>query len=75
MKRARELARQAGTTTTKIVEDALRHYEHPTAPQDQSDKERWAAIHAIMDRASKRGPFPTMKEIDEEMYDEWGLPR
>ena len=73
--RARELARQTGSTTTKIVEDALRSYTPKSPEPDQAKDERWAKIQEIVDRAARHGPYPSMKEIDDEMYDEWGLPR
>ena len=75
VKRARELARQTGLTTTKIVEDALRRYSVESSGSEQAKDERWAKIQEIIDEAAKHGPYPSMKEIDDEMYDEWGLPR
>ena len=75
VQRARELARQTGTTTTKIVEDALRIYAPAEMATDRTEEARWKKIHEIMNEVAKDGPYPSMKEIDEEMYDEWGLPR
>ena len=75
VKRARELARQTGLTTTKIVEDALRRYSVESSGSERAKDERWAKIQEIIDEAAKHGPYPSMKEIDDEMYDEWGLPR
>lgn len=75
VQRARELARQAGTTTTKIVEEALRDYT-PELPIDNDSRSKLKRdLNAIIEEVAKGGPYPSMKEIDDEMYDEWGLPR
>lgn len=75
VKRARELARQAGMTKTKVVEEALRNYTASTADPSKEHADLKRDLDAIIAEAAKSGPYPTLKEIEDEMYDEWGLPR
>lgn len=75
VKRARELARETGRTTTKIVEDALRSYTASDAGPSKESSDLKRDLDAIIAEAAKCGPYPTLKEIEDEMYDEWGLPR
>jgi hypothetical protein len=74
-RRARELSRQAGTTATQIVEDALRAYSPPEADREAALQKRREDLQAIIDQVPKDGPYPSIKEIEDEMYDEWGVPR
>lgn len=75
VRRARELARQTGATTTKVVEDALRSYTASATDARKESADLKRDLDAIIAEAAKGGPYPTLKEIEDEMYDEWGLPR
>ena len=72
VRRARELARGAGTTTTRVVEDALRAY---VLPRHENDAEALRKLQEIARRANKGRPPLDWRAIDQEMYDENGLPK
>ncbi len=70
VKRARELAKVAGVTTTKIVEDALRDYK---APSNDEAKTQWQQkLHEIAQIANEGLPPFDWRAVENEMYDEWG---
>ena len=72
VRRARELARGTGTTTTQIVEDALRAYAPPTS---KSDTDILLKLQDIARRANTARPSLDWRAIEDEMYDENGLPK
>lgn len=55
----------------QVIEEAL---ERMPLPPPRDREAIIAEIHEILASIPK-GSFPTMAEIDEEMYDENGLPR
>ncbi|WP_353205327.1 hypothetical protein [Sphingomonas sp.] len=60
-----------GRSQAQVIEEALERMPLPPP----SDREAIIAeIHAILDSVPKR-KYPTMAEIDDELYDEYGLPR
>lgn len=60
-----------GRSQAQVIEEALERM--PLPPPEDRDA-IIARIRAIVASVPK-GSFPTMAEIDEEMYDENGLPR
>lgn len=61
-----------GRSQVQVVEEALDCIPLPASLSDK--RERRARIEAILARVPK-GKYPTMTEIDAELYDENGLPR
>ena len=71
LKRLELLARD-GRSQVEIIEEAL---DRMPLPKPARDREAYlAAIKAIQVSVPK-GTFPTMAEIDAELWDEAGLPR
>ena len=62
---------RGGKSQVAIIEEALDRM--PLPPADDVDARR-ARIDAILASVPSR-PYPTMAEIDGEMYDDHGLPR
>ena len=75
---AKKLAARTGESLTDAVTTALRER---LARLDEVRKADVAArIAAVQElsrayRAHIHGPIPTLKELDDEMYDEYGLPK
>ncbi|ARU39805.1 hypothetical protein CCB80_01060 [Armatimonadetes bacterium Uphvl-Ar1] len=72
---ARKLADQLGVSMTEAVrvalEQAIRRNESPTELE-----QRRTQVHTLLKEIRLAIPnMPSMREIDEEMYDEMGLPR
>ena len=73
VQRARQLARKAGLTTTKVVEDALRSYEIRSPVEG---KLRWEAeLDDIVRRANEGQPPLDWRAVEDGMYDELGNAR
>lgn len=70
LKRLELLARD-GRSQVEIIEEAL---DRMPLPVERDSKDFRAEIEAILDRVPKR-KYPSMAEIDAELYDEDGLPR
>lgn len=64
-----------GRSRTEVIEEALDRMPLPPEPLSVAEREAIIArILALVASIPKRS-FPTMAEIDAEMYDENGLPR
>jgi antitoxin VapB len=61
-----------GRSQAQVIEEALDRMPLPTLQRDRETI--IASINEILDSIPK-GSFPTMAEIDDELYDEYGLPR
>ena len=76
---ARELAARRGTTVTDAVRQALRAELERQPIQQSPDgiEARKEAIRAICARFSARAEWRgrTSKELQDELYDEYGLPQ
>ena len=76
---ATELARLTGESITKAVGRAV-HERLEKVRRDGTIDEKMAWLHAMQERVAEsyrregRRP-PTQQEVDDEMYDEHGLPR
>lgn len=66
-----ELLARDGRSQVEIIEEAL---DRMPLPQERDREAFLADIRAIQARVPKR-TFPTMAEIDAELWDENGLPR
>ena len=64
-----------GRSRRQVVEEALEQMPLPPAPLSAAERE--AAVASIKELVASvpKGGFPTMAEIDAEMWDEDGLPR
>ncbi len=73
--RVRRLAEMTGKGVTEAIDDAVQR--RLSALQSERDKELARLTAALDDLWQKYGPLPPLdhKAIDEEMYDENGLPR
>jgi antitoxin VapB len=60
-----------GRSQAEIIEEALDRMPLPRA----DDREAFLADIAAIQAKVPKGKFPTMAEIDAELYDEDGLPR
>ncbi len=70
----RELAKRRGIGVTSAIRLAVSN-ELANTPLPKKDPEKMMAeIRKIQDRVAKLGGLPTMKEMDDWMYDENGLP-
>jgi hypothetical protein len=75
---ARKLARLKGKSITEAVAGALAEsLKNATADDTAWRAERERRVDELLNsiRAEFGGRFPSMQEIDDEMYDEHGLPR
>jgi len=73
--RVRKLAEATGLGVTEAIDDAVRRRLQALEHDQEAERARLhAAIETIR---AKFGPFPPLDQeaIDEEMYDENGLPR
>jgi hypothetical protein len=61
-----------GRSQAQVIEEALDQMPLPALRRDREII--IASINEILDSIPK-GSFPTMAEIDDELYDEYGLPR
>ncbi len=70
----RRLAKARKMSMTAVVTLAIDN-ELAKEPKPKKDPEKiMAAIREIQERVAKLGGLPTMKEMDDWMYDENGLP-
>ncbi len=61
-----------GRSQVQVIEEAL---DHMPLPKPLSDKvERRARIRDILAREPRR-PYPTLAQIDADLYDDQGLPK
>lgn len=77
VERIRRVAKAQGLTITDAVDDAMRQKEIALGLAPSSEETREADIAAFFVRLKALmppGPFRTDKELDEELYDEDGLP-
>ena len=72
---ARQYAQRTGKSVTMAVEQALRDSLDRLKPDAAEVARRMAAVDAILSRMPPFRPGVSMKQIDDEMYDEHGLPR
>ena len=61
-----------GRSQAQVIEEAL---ERMPLPAPQRDREAIIASIREIIASIPKGSFPTMAEIDDELYDENGLPR
>ena len=72
---ARQYAQRTGKSVTMAVEQALRDGLDRLKPDAAEIARRRAALRAVLDGLPPFRPGVTMQQIDDEMYDEHGLPR
>ncbi|MFM5915259.1 transcription factor [Chakrabartia godavariana] len=69
----RELARRKGVGVTTAIRLAVSNELEKTPPK-KSREEILKAVAEIQARVAALGPMPSMKEMDDWLYDENGLP-
>lgn len=69
----RELARRKGVGVTTAIRLAVSNELEKTPPKKDPEQIR-KAIAEIQARSKALGPMPSMKEMDDWLYDENGLP-
>jgi antitoxin VapB len=75
---ARLLAARRGVTMTEAITQALRkEVASPAPPPERSFEELMRSIRAIQDRIAASTPpdAPSVEQIMDDMYDEFGNPR
>jgi len=72
---ARSYARRTGRSVTMAVEQSLRESLDRLGPDEAEVQRRIAEFDAFMATQKPFRPGVTMQQIDDEMYDEHGLPR
>ncbi len=70
----RELAKRRGLGVTTAIRLAVSNELSKDSPLKKDPKKILAAIKEIQGRVAKLGPIPSMKEMDDWLYDENGLP-
>ncbi len=70
----RELAKQRGVGVTKAVWLAVSNELGNQPPPSKDPAKIRAVVREIQERVAKFGPMPSMKEMDDWLYDENGLP-
>ncbi len=73
-RRIRELARRRGLGVTSAIRLAVDNELAKDDPPKRDPEKIMAAVREIQERVAKLGPFPTMKDMDDWLYDENGLP-
>lgn len=72
---ARKLADQLGVSMTEAVRVALEQAIHRNESPTELEQRR-TQVHTLLKEIRLAIPnMPSMREIDEEMYDEMGLPK
>jgi hypothetical protein len=74
---AHDLAEQFGTTTTEVVVRALREFKSKRRIHSRlvSPEEAEANLSALMKSVRARGPSGSLSHNQDDLYDEFGLPK
>lgn len=70
----RELARRKGVGVTTAIRLAVSNELAKTPPPKKDRDEILAKVKEIQERVAARGTLPSMKDMDDFLYDEDGLP-
>lgn len=70
----RELAKRRGVGVTTAIRLAVSNELSKDPPQKKDPAKVLAAVKEIQERVAKLGPMPSMKEMDDWLYDKNGLP-
>ncbi len=70
----RELARRKGVGVTTAIRLAVSNELAKTPPPQKNRDEILAKVKEIQERVAARGALPSMKDMDDFLYDEDGLP-
>lgn len=70
----RELAKLRGVGVTTAIRLAVSNELSKDSQHKRDPEKMLAAIKKIQGRVAKLGPMPSMKEMDDWLYDENGMP-